>query len=763
MDSTLLRGHAVALALFASLPAGGATSAQINALLCDPSGWEYDRRLVSMSRQARRVHGGGPGLLFQYTRRSKDLWKEDGKFDNQAYRPHATKRFPALDLSAYNELSFWVYIEGNAEEGFRIGFTSVVLRTSLRHNEWVRLRWHFAEDERIDLTSVTSFYFQGMNQGTPPSDAQEAKVYLSDFRLHKTPARHIAGWEPDPNEILLPYSAFYPGEEIAAPVASRHAGKRFSWTGPDGKEQGQVSTVIASARTEHAEVRLRAPKAAGKWRVMIEDGPSAVLLVAEHPYDQAIGKVLTAARAQRCGCASELHGPCHLDDAVRQDTGQQIDVVGGWHDEGASQFVRGTVMTTSVLARYRRSHGRPFSLGLNEGARDDLLAEVEWGARTLLKYEIEPGLFLRGWVQPFWCYTDGRPGTGDERRVALHHFFTPFYRWSCIEALALCSSVLDEPLSGRTRAMAARMWDQSQRVDEIATPEEQRYWKLTQGMLQAQAAQLAAALELFRLTGERQYADEAARVGARLLELQDRGEPEGDALYGYFYRTTKRRIPFNGAGNCRHKDVPGRVLAELLMVLPGHADASAWRGALRRHAEGTLKPLARMNAPYGYPAAGPFKRPITDMPGVTMAQTRGDMLVYPIQFASRGKRGLGSWESRVLLESAAAMAAMGRVLGDEELTRMAHAAVRYVLGANPFHVSYLRRFGARWPELAQLPNVQGMTLMYLGFTPDGRPYYNPYGTSNNRAHPRFCVQKEGTTFGSACLMLPCAYLESSPL
>jgi len=731
----------------------------INALLCSPTGWEYEKRLVSLSRQTRHVRGSGSGLLFAYTRRRRDLWQANGEFKPLGYRPRATKQFPRLDLSAYNELSFWAYVEGNVEEGFRIGFTGPTLRTSLRRNEWVRVRWHFAEDERLDLTQITSFFFQGMNQGTPPTDPQEARIYLSGFRLEKATPKHVVGWRPDPAEIVLPYCGVRPGEKLIAPVAACHAGKRFSYSGPGKERADRVSDVKRSPRTEYAEIRLRAPKTLGKWRLKIEDGPSATLFVAERPYDEAVGKALTAVRAQRCGCASELHGPCHRDDAVRQDNGQAVDVAGGWHDEGASQFVRGTVLTTAALARYRCSHSRPYRLGLNEATDDDLLAEVEWGARTLLKYEIEPGLFLRGWVRPYWCHTDSQPGTGDERRITVHHFFTPLYRWTCIEALALCSCVLREPLKTQTRVAAKRLWAQAERVAEIGSAAEQEYWGKAQSTVIAKAAQLGAAVEMLRLTGEAKYADAAVRLGNRVLALQDRSAPKGDALYAYFYRTSARRVVYNGTGNSRNKDLPGRPLAELLMVLPSHANAPLWREALTRYAEGTLKPLARVNAPYGALAAGPFKKPIVAGTTVPAGERRGDALVYPVQITSRGRRGLGSWESRAMFETAAAMAAMGRALGDDELVQMAHGAVRYVLGANPFHVSYMRHFGDRWPHLAQMPNVPGMTLMFLGFTLDGRPYYNPYGTSANSGHARFHVRKEGTTYTSVCLMLPCSYLE----
>ena len=739
------------------------SSADINSLLCDPDGWECDERFVSISSQTLHVRGERPGLLFRYTRRSRDLWTAAGEFDPLAYRPHAVKQVPPLNLTGYSELSFWVYVEGNAEEAFRIGFTGIVLRTSLRRNEWIHLRWDFAEDERIDLTNITSFFIQGINQGAPPSDPQEARVYLSDFRLTKALARHIVGWAPDPEQIVLSYCAHHPGEPVTALVAASHAGKRFSYTGPGPVGQGQVSGLKTSQRTEYAEIRFRAPDTPGKWQLTVEGGPSTTLIVDEFPYDEAVGKALTAVRAQRCGCASELHGPCHQDDAIRQDTGLTVDVAGGWHDEGASQYVRGTLLTTLALARYRRSHKRAYRLGLSPGAGDDLLAEVEWGARTLLKYEVEPGLFLRGWVRPFYCYTDNQRGTDDDRRITVHHL-TPFYFWSTIETLALCSSVLEEPLKTRTRDLAERLWEQGTRTGEVLDDEELAYWRKVEGMLQARGAELAAAVAMHRLTGEASYVDAAVRTADSLLEMQDDSPPGDDALYGFFYRDSSRQVPYNGAGNSRSKDMPGRPLADLLKALPDHDDTPHWREALRRYAEGTLKPLARFNSPYGALAAGPFIKPLTDAPQVTMGKQMGDMWVYPIQFSVQRRRearsvALGSWETVAMLGTAAAMASIGQALPDDELTAMVHGVVRYILGANPFHVSYMRHFGGRWPEYAQMPNVAGMTLMFLGFTYDGRPYYNPYGTCANRGHPRFYVQREGTTYTAAALLEPCSYLE----
>lgn len=750
---------AVALAL-PTATARPATPGGINALLCDPKGWNHDGRFVSITRQTAHVHGSGPGLLFAYTRRSRDLWDANGKFVNQAYRPQARKELASLDLSGYDDLSFWIYVEGNAEELIKIGFgREVGLRVCAPRGEWVHARWNFRESARLNRSAVTRVSLHGVNQGTPPGDPQQARIYLSDFRLEKAPPRHLTGWAPDPGEIVLPYCGVYPKERVAAIVAAKYAGKSFRCEGSGASSTGKVSGVKQNARCQYAELALRAPAQCGDYRVAIEDSPAAPLLVRQHPYDEAISKALTVVRAQRCGCASELHGPCHLDDGVRADNGEAVDVSGGWHDEGVYQISRNTMKTARDLARLRRSHGRAYRLGLNENGVDDLLAEVDWGARTALKYEMAPGRYYMLLKHPGWYHTDNRPGTGDERGIDCQRGGCRALQldlWLRIETLALCAQTCREPLKNQLRAAAERAWAHAARIAQSGSEREKEVWAEHSKNTLHNAFHLAAAVEMVRLTRKGKYADEAVRVAAYLLRLQETTRSASDGLYGYFVATMGKTTPFVA----KREDVPGRALADLLMAMPTHADAPHWRRALARYAEGTLKPLARVNAPYGYPAAGPFERSVAKRPSITMGEKLGDMLVSPIHFyESAYKDQVNSNESALLLKIAAQAGAMGRALDDDELLAIAHNAIRYLLGANPFHLSCMRRFGERWPVLAQLPSVEGMILGRLGFTWDGRPYYNPYGAGSLKGHPHVRVQKEGATHVPAALMAACSYFE----
>ena len=176
------------------------------------------------------------------------------------------------------------------------------------------------------------------------------------------------------------------------------------------------------------------------------------------------------------------------------------------------------------------------------------------------------------------------------------------------------------------------------------------------------------------------------------------------------------------------------------------------------YAEDTLKPLARLNEPYGCVASGPYHKPLTTLfPG----EKRGEMIVYPTHFYSQTRRSrefLRHTAAKSQLNLAAQLAAMGQALEDEELVDMAHRALCYLFGANPSHVSMMRYLGERFPVNAQLPDVPGMIVGWMGMTSDGLPFFDPHGAGRLDGPDRFMV-KEGNTATSAFLLDACSYLE----
>jgi hypothetical protein len=62
---------------------------------------------------------------------------------------------------------------------------------------------------------------------------------------------------------------------------------------------------------------------------------SVPFFVRKDAWRRTLPIALSYHHAQRCGVAiPNVHPACHLDDALRRDNGQHVDMTGGWHDAG---------------------------------------------------------------------------------------------------------------------------------------------------------------------------------------------------------------------------------------------------------------------------------------------------------------------------------------------------------------------------------------------------------------------------------------------
>jgi len=86
---------------------------------------------------------------------------------------------------------------------------------------------------------------------------------------------------------------------------------------------------------------------------------------------------------------NEWRGPSHLDDAIRSDTGEQIDCVGGWYDAGdLRKWMSMTMMPTLGFLDIYERLGMTWNHFASEGVTDnDLLTETIWGIEFILKMQ----------------------------------------------------------------------------------------------------------------------------------------------------------------------------------------------------------------------------------------------------------------------------------------------------------------------------------------------------------------------------------------
>jgi len=403
--------------------------------------------------------------------------------------------------------------------------------------------------------------------------------------------------------------------------------------------------------------------------------------------------------AQRCGpFENEWRGPCHLDDGVLSETGEPIDVVGGWHDAGDTrQWMAHTL--NPILGLYELRDRLPWDAGLHWGKEpwpDDLVAEVAWGAEFGLKMQDpETGMVWedvgggggarlapsRWWYENHaGCggdnsenrFTDNVPGSGDERRVRQQ--YNPVVQYTVTTVLLRAATVVEATrpdLARRCREAARRTWDfvRGRATDEFHGWTAVRAWRVL----------AALALEEAGLAP----GEEAATGLADLLDLLD-------PATRFFFNDAGRGQPFRGI---LHSAQPLLALIAFCERHPSHALEGRAREALESCFAEYVEPL-REESPFGVVPYGLFRNP---------PQTRDryrpwrDGLSYrfflPDDSEVRISHGLsGHWTSW-----AHALAAGASLLGRPAWREAALDQIHWLVGANPYAVSLVTGVGFGHP------------------------------------------------------------------
>lgn len=73
---------------------------------------------------------------------------------------------------------------------------------------------------------------------------------------------------------------------------------------------------------------------AGEYKIVFENVESLPFRIGDDAYDGVPGKLLEFMRLQRCGFNPVTKEHCHQADAIDTETGERVDLRGGWHDAG---------------------------------------------------------------------------------------------------------------------------------------------------------------------------------------------------------------------------------------------------------------------------------------------------------------------------------------------------------------------------------------------------------------------------------------------
>jgi hypothetical protein len=254
----------------------------------------------------------------------------------------------------------------------------------------------------------------------------------------------------------------------------------------------------------------------GDYRIHLGGCASYLFLICNDAKENFIELGLRYFQGTRCGEETEFHPACHLDDAIRDDSGEYYPLVGGWHDAGdfchitsttsAGMYLSKALEASSVSNRFydelynEAMHGGSYNLR----ARDQKTGKV---------FE-NKGVGRGGFTGKFGDnhrLTDNIINSGDERHIRTEAAVQT--AMDCITDLAVMAREYTGPSELKDSCIAGG--DKSWKFHE-----DQEVSNVYQ-----YAKQVYAALEWYKTTGEDKWIE---RMKNPFEALCDCGDSDGD-------------------------------------------------------------------------------------------------------------------------------------------------------------------------------------------------------------------------------------------
>jgi hypothetical protein len=386
---------------------------------------------------------------------------------------------------------------------------------------------------------------------------------------------------------------------------------------------------------------------------------------------------------QRCGpSATGWNAPCHLDDARRVDTGEQLDLAGGWHQScDLRKWMFGTPYGLVGLSQ----------LGLLKDPRWDrgqIADELCWGNRYFHHMVRPDGGLMDHIVVPVrW---QGRNVYPNDPPVCANYLM--------IVGQAMAARYLKDKDADHSRKcleVATRLW---RHVMDPATPPgpyrptvvpKFHDWLIGyfdgyyRGSALERGDALYAALKLHEATGDAAFLTQACALAGDLVKLQLGGDVAANPAAACF-RVGPDRKDLTAAST-----FGALGLAELSLLRPNHPDAGRWKQAVTLMASQKCN-MAERN-PWGLiPCYWYADRPGAGRPAGTAR--------YHYFFRFNGPKGrLESGPNLDILGSGLFLLRASRLCGEKRYFQTACRQVDWVLGVNPFDASTVEGVGVNQP------------------------------------------------------------------
>jgi|GEM_PF-2841234 hypothetical protein len=659
-------------------------------------------------------------------------------------------------FNEYNQLSCWVYPDkpDRAAIWFEISGSGVWTQACwpLKPRQWNKISICWSNNTPEQARQLNRIYLARQNFGRLPGDAEWSDYRIRDFVFEKVDTGSEYEWEPGEGMIIVSQTGFAPGDAKTAIVNGKC---------PDGGfELLRENEVVHRGKLLEREFptgRFKVAdfsdwKAPGIYTVKIGEYTSPRFEIGYGHLKELTEKNRLFLYCMRSGTKTPAHPECFLDDCVRSDNGEPVDVSGGWFDASDLRSYHSMAMKTILrpLAMIQ-DYNVPSADGLLPSVFDEML----WGAKQLdklwdektglpftvhslyplsnpdpeLKKVFRSGHFYK--VNNYW--TDNRPGTGDERAIHaakgtyLCHPDQADSHWGMTAAGVYFYLAAEGSHPELARSVLKKSKAHFDFLCE-SSPAEQRengVGAYNPNSRVGIALRLENAIALWRATGKSYYRALAHELAGKTLELQQLRLFEtagGEYLGGFFQEAGNRN-----RAQVHRDDMTAYNLARMSTVFADDDRAFDYHAALRIYADFFLKNPAIHSQPYhlpyqSYRIGGKLEK--TDFAAELGRNSDGEVLYgyFADRFIS------GSIGSLALQSQIAAM-----TLNDLELQKFSSECLRYFTGENPGGRSLIAEVGSHWrgdimsSALGWIPGMMGNPDWKNGIP--GIPYHRHHGSN----------------------------------
>lgn len=653
----------------------------------------------------------------------------------------ATRKFPSEDWRKYNRISLWVFADVAGAPALAASLTlhnegKHVLPDPynegrdesllLKNHAWTHLVWEITP---LDRDKVTALDFAYSLPKMLPDPGDHTVLYIDQLELQTVIPDHVEGWDVAAGKIAFSHGGYTAGSSKSA-IASDLSAREFSVV-EEGTGRVALTRPVEERKTSLGSYEvldfseLQKP---GTYQIRAGNELTRPFVIGDNIWSDSVWKTLNFMYSERCGSVIPgIHGICHQDDyTVHGD--KRIVVSGGYHDAGdltATGNITG--MAYALLTYADRLQQQQEDVEL----RDRLLEEAKWGLGWILKTSFGDGYRSTGQLISYW--TNGIMGDADDRFGQAVNDPEWNFRVAAVEALA--ARVLkdsDPALANRSLATAKVDWKYAVEGLKNAPPPSEDYG--AQDELERISFAAIASIDLFRATGDQEYADEAISLGDLVLQSQERRLQQwAIPLTGYFYTSPERKNLFHRF-HIGQEEQPVVALAHLCETFPDNKNWIKWYAAIVLHSQYYQQAIAPLDAPYDVLPAAVYREsevrliPETEKWRPLRAADRdsyleqvrrgvplgGDYYLrrFPVWFNFRGN-------SSVLLSEAKALSVAAHMRNDLDAGDLAQKQAQWFVGRNPFSASIMYGEGYDWTPLYSVRSGEMVGALPVGIETRG--------------------------------------------